>query len=121
MAKILVVDDSSFMRTMLKNILLENKHEIIGEASGGKDAIEKYKTLKPDLVTMDMIMADMNGIDVVKEIIQLDANAKVVMVSAMGQQILMDEAIKAGVKDFIIKPFQEEKVKEVIAKVLGTV
>lgn len=118
MSRILIIDDSSFMRTILKNILVEEKHEVIGEASNGKDAIERYKELKPDLVTLDMIMADMNGIEVAKEILKFDSAAKIVMVSAMGQQSLMDEAKKTGVKDFIIKPFQEEKVKEVITRVI---
>ena len=118
MKKILLVDDSSFMRMMLKDIL-KIKYEIAGEAANGKEAIEMYKKLKPDLMTIDMIMPQLNGIDALKEIVKADPKAKIVMVSAMGQEILVEEAISSGAKAFIIKPFQPEKVMEIVDKVIA--
>lgn len=117
MSKILIVDDSSFMRMMLKDILKE-KHNIVGEAENGKEAIDKFKQLKPDLVTIDMIMPTLNGIDAVKEITKMNPDAKIIMVSAMGQELLVEEAIQSGAKAFIVKPFQPEKVLETVEKVL---
>ncbi|OGF45062.1 MAG: two-component system response regulator [Candidatus Firestonebacteria bacterium RIFOXYC2_FULL_39_67] len=117
MSKILIVDDSSFMRLMLKDIL-RAKHEIADEGTNGQEAVEKYKKLKPDLVTIDMIMPVQNGIDAVKEIVKFDPGAKVIMVSAMGQELLVEEAMQSGAKAFIVKPFQGDKVLEVIDKVL---
>ncbi|HDN86033.1 MAG: two-component system response regulator [Candidatus Omnitrophota bacterium] len=121
-AKILIVDDALFMRKMLGDILKKEGFEICGEAENGKEAIEKYKELKPDLVTMDIVMPRMeeiDGIGAVKEIIRIDPNAKIVMVSAMGQHALVVEAIQAGAKDFIVKPFQPSRVVEAIRRVLG--
>ena len=120
MKKILLVDDSSFMRMMLKDIL-KAKYEIIGEANNGQEAIEMYKKLKPDLMTIDMIMPALNGIEAVKEIIKSDPKARIVMVSAMGQEILVEEAIQSGAKAFIVKPFQADKVLETVEKVLKEV
>ncbi|OGF50790.1 MAG: two-component system response regulator [Candidatus Firestonebacteria bacterium RIFOXYA2_FULL_40_8] len=117
MSKILVVDDSSFMRLMLKDIL-RAKHEIADEGTNGQEAVEKYKKLKPDLVTIDMIMPVQNGIDAVKEIVKFDPAAKVIMVSAMGQELLVEEAMQSGAKAFIVKPFQGEKVLETVDRVL---
>lgn len=117
MSKILIVDDSSFMRMMLKDIL-KAKYDIAGEAGNGQEAIEKYQALKPDLVTIDMIMPILNGIDAVKEITKMNSGAKIIMVSAMGQELLVEEAIQSGAKAFIIKPFQPEKVLEIVEKVL---
>ena len=117
--KILVVDDSAFMRMMLKDILVKEKYEIVGEVNDGKHAVAKYMELKPDLVTMDMIMPEMNGIDTVKEIKKTDPNAKIIMVSAMGQQSLVDEAIQAGALGFIVKPFQAQQVIETVKEFLG--
>lgn len=114
--KILVVDDASFVRMALGQILMEDGHEIIGEASDGVEAIEKYKLLKPDLVTMDITMPVMGGIDSLKGIIQFDPNAKVIMCSAMGQQEFVFQAIEAGALDFIVKPFDKERIKEAIRK-----
>lgn len=116
--KILICDDADFMRTLIKDVLTKGGYEVIGEAVNGADAVEKYKTLKPDLVTMDIVMPVKSGIDALKEIIAYDANAKVVMCSALGQEILVMDAIEAGAKDFIVKPFTEENVLEVIRKVL---
>lgn len=114
--KILVVDDASFVRMALGQILMEDGHEIVGEASDGVEAIEKYKLLKPDLVTMDITMPVMGGIDSLKGIIQFDPNAKVIMCSAMGQQEFVFQAIEAGALDFIVKPFDKERIKEAIRK-----
>ena len=119
--KILIVDDSLFMRKMLRDILEKDGYEICGEAQNGKEAIEKYQELKPDIVTMDIVMPlvdDIDGIAAVREIVKIDPDAKTIMCSAMGQHILVVEAIQAGAKDFIVKPFQPPKVTEAIAKVL---
>jgi two-component system, chemotaxis family, chemotaxis protein CheY len=118
MAKILIVDDTLFMRTMLRKLLEDHGHQVVGEASTGEEAIQKYKILLPDLVTMDITMPDMDGISAAKEIIALDIKAKIIMCSAMGQQLLVLDAIKAGAKDFIVKPFQQERVLEAIKRVL---
>ena len=122
MASVLVVDDALFMRRMLSEILKKEGIEIVGEAENGKDAINKYQELKPDLVTMDIVMPkieEIDGIDAVKEIIKIDPQAKIIMVSAMGQHALVVEAIQAGAKDFIVKPFQPSRVVEAIRRVLG--
>lgn len=117
--KILVVDDAIFMRRMISDILVENGMEVIGEADTGSGAVERYKELKPDLVTMDIIMPEMNGIDAVRQIVSYDSNAKIVICSALGQQTLVQEAIAAGAKDFLIKPFNPSRVVEVITKILS--
>ncbi|TDT50629.1 response regulator [Fonticella tunisiensis] len=119
MAKILIVDDAAFMRMMLKDILTKNGFEICGEAPNGIKAVEIYKSEKPDIVTMDITMPEMDGIQAVKEIKRIDPNAKIIMCSAMGQQAMVMEAIKSGARDFIVKPFQPDRVIESIKKVLG--
>lgn len=116
---ILIVDDASFMRMMLKNILTKHGYEIAGEAENGKVAVQKYKELSPDLVTMDITMPDMDGIQALKEIRAMAPQAKVVMCSAMGQQSMVIEAIQGGAKDFIVKPFNEDRVVEAVRKVIG--
>ncbi|MGQ9855545.1 MAG: chemotaxis protein CheY [Fervidobacterium sp.] len=118
MARVLVVDDAAFMRMMLKDILTKAGHEVVGEAANGLEAVEKYKELKPDVVTMDITMPEMNGIDAIKEIKKVDPNATVIVCSAMGQQAMVIEAIQAGAKDFIVKPFQAARVIEAVQKVL---
>ncbi|GAB7388228.1 chemotaxis protein CheY [Bacillaceae bacterium] len=118
-AQILVVDDAAFMRMMLKEILTKNGYNVVGEASDGAQAVEKYKELKPDLVTMDITMPEMDGITALKEIKKIDPNAKVIMCSAMGQQAMVIDAIQAGAKDFIVKPFQADRVLEAVRKTLG--
>lgn len=115
----LIVDDAIFMRTMVGDILVKGGFDVCGEAGTGKDAIEKYKELKPDLVIMDIIMPDMSGIEAVKEIIKVDPNAKILMCSAMGQQALVVEAIQAGAKDYVVKPFQPSRVLEAARRVVG--
>jgi len=117
--KVLVVDDAAFMRMMLKDILTKNGFEIVGEAENGAAGVAAFQKLKPDIVTMDITMPEMNGIDAVKAIKSLDAAAKVVMVSAMGQQSMVIEAIQAGASDFIVKPFQPERVIDALTKVAG--
>jgi len=107
------------MRTMISDILEESGYEIVGQAETGVQAIERYKSLRPDLVTMDIVMPDMGGIDAVREITTFDANAKILMCSAMGQQALVVEAIQAGAKDFVVKPFQPSRVLEAVQRVLG--
>ena len=117
--KILLVDDAAFMRMMLKDILTKNGYEIVGEAENGAKAVEKYKEVTPDLVTMDITMPEMDGISALKNIRSIDSNAKVVMCSAMGQQAMVIEAIQAGARDFIVKPFQADRVLEAVKKVIG--
>jgi two-component system chemotaxis response regulator CheY len=116
--RILIVDDAIFMRKMIGDILRKEGYEICGEAENGIEAIKKYKELKPDLVTMDIIMPDMSGIDAVQEIVNSDTSAKILMVSAMGQQSLVVEAIQKGAKDYVIKPFQPSRVLEAVERVL---
>lgn len=116
---ILIVDDAAFMRMMIKDILSKNGFEVIGEAQDGVKAVEKYKELNPDLVIMDITMPEMDGIQAVKEIKKIDNNAKIVMCSAMGQQAMVIEAIQAGAKDFIVKPFQADRVVEAVKKAIG--
>lgn len=119
MAKILIVDDAAFMRMMVKDILTKNGYEVVGEACNGLQAVELYKVHQPDLVTMDITMPEMDGIEAVKQIKVIDPNAKVIMCSAMGQQSMVMDAIKAGAKDFIVKPFQADRVLEAIKRILG--
>jgi two-component system chemotaxis response regulator CheY len=116
--KVLIVDDTKFMRNILKSILKKKDIEIAGEAVNGRDAVEKYKELKPDLVTMDIIMPEMNGIEAVKAIMAIDPDARILMCSAMGQQAMVIEAIQAGARDFVIKPFQPARVLEAIDRTL---
>lgn len=116
--KILIVDDASFMRMMIKDILTKNGYTVVGEAPDGLQAIEKYKELSPDLVTMDITMPEMDGITALKEIRKIDPHAKVIMCSAMGQQAMVIDAIQEGAKDFIVKPFQADRVIEAIKKTL---
>ena len=116
---VLVCDDAIFMRTMIGDILSQAGYEVVGEAETGVQAVEKFKQLKPDLVTMDIVMPDMGGIDAVREIIKDDPGARILMCSAMGQQALVVEAIQAGAKDFVVKPFQPSRVLEAVQRVLG--
>ncbi|MGN1314142.1 MAG: response regulator [Lachnospiraceae bacterium] len=115
---VLICDDAAFMRMMLKDILIKHDYEVVGEAVNGTDAINKYKQLKPDIVTMDITMPDMNGIEAVRQIRAYDPKAKIVMCSAMGQQALVIEAIQAGASDFIIKPFRADRVMEALQNVM---
>lgn len=120
MAKsILICDDAAFMRMMIKDILVKNGYNIAGEAENGVKAVEKYQETKPDLVLMDITMPEMDGIQALKKIKEADAGANVIMCSAMGQQAMVIEAIQSGAKDFIVKPFQAERVLEAVKKVVG--
>ncbi|NSW82420.1 MAG: response regulator [Syntrophothermus sp.] len=120
MAKtVLVVDDAAFMRMMIKDILTKNGYAVVGEAENGLVALEKYKELNPDLVTMDITMPEMDGITAVREIRKIDPGAKIIMCSAMGQQAMVIDAIQAGARDFVVKPFQPERVVEAISKAIG--
>lgn len=120
MAKnILICDDAAFMRMMIKDILLKNGYEIAGEAENGMKAVEKYKEVKPDLVMMDITMPEMDGIQALKKIKEVDPGAVVVMCSAMGQQAMVIESIQSGAKDFIVKPFDKDRVLEAVKKVIG--
>ncbi len=116
---VLVVDDAAFMRMMIKDVLSKNGYEILGEAENGLKGIEKYKELNPDLVIMDITMPEVDGIQAVKEIKKYDSNAKIIMCSAMGQQAMVIESIQAGARDFIVKPFQADRVVEAVKKVIG--
>ena len=120
MAKnILICDDAAFMRMMIKDILSKNGYTVAGEAENGVKAVERYNELKPDLVLMDITMPEMDGIQALKNIKAADSSAKVIMCSAMGQQAMVIESITAGAKDFIVKPFQAERVLEAVKKVVG--
>lgn len=115
---VLIVDDALFMRMMIKDILSKDGFVIVGEAENGVEAVEKYADLNPDLVTMDIVMPEMDGIEAVRNIIKMDPGATVLMCSAMGQQPLVVEALEAGARDFIVKPFQPAKVVEAVRKAL---
>ena len=120
MAKnILICDDAAFMRMMIKDILTKNGYNIAGEAENGAKAVEKYNELKPDLVLMDITLPVMDGIQALKKIKETDPNASVIMCSAMGQQAMVIESIQSGAKDFIVKPFQADRVLEAVQKVVG--
>ncbi len=120
MAKnILICDDAAFMRMMIKDILTKNGYTVAGEAENGAKAVEKYSEVKPDLVLMDITMPEMDGIQALKKIKEIDPNAVVVMCSAMGQQAMVIESIQAGAKDFIVKPFQADRVLEAVKKAVN--
>ena len=117
--RILLVDDAAFMRMMLKDILTKNGYEVIGEAENGAKAVERYKELQPDLVLMDITMPEMDGIQATRAIKTANPGAVVIMCSAMGQQAMVIESIQAGARDFIVKPFQHERVLGAVKKILG--
>mgnify|MGYP000023942982 FL=1 len=119
MKRVMVCDDAAFMRMMIKDILVKNGYEIAAEAENGLKAVEQYPEAKPDLVLMDITMPEVDGIEAVRRIKALDPNANVIMCSAMGQQAMVIEAIQAGAKDFIVKPFQADRVIEAVRKVVG--
>lgn len=119
MTRVLIVDDAAFMRMMLKDILVKNGIEVVGEAVNGIEAVDKYNELMPDIVTMDITMPEKDGITAVKEIRAAHPQANVIMCSAMGQQPMVLEAIQAGAKDFVVKPFQADRVIDSINKVIG--
>lgn len=116
---VLICDDAIFMRTMISDILTQAGYQVVGEAETGAQAIEQYRVLKPDLVTMDIVMPDMGGIEAVRAICKEFPDAKILMCSAMGQQGLVVEAIQAGARDFVVKPFQPSRVLEAVQRLLG--
>jgi two-component system chemotaxis response regulator CheY len=116
MAKVLIVDDAAFMRISIKNMLTKNGYDVIGEAENGRVGVEKYKELSPDIVTMDITMPELSGLDALREIVKFDPKAKVIMVSAMGQEAMVRDAIISGAKGFIVKPFKEEGIIAAIKK-----
>lgn len=119
MANIIVVDDSQFMRLILKEIITSMGHTVIAEAEDGYEAILKYSELRPDLVTMDINMPRMSGVSALKEIIKIDPSAKILICSALGQPSMITEAIRAGAKDFVVKPIKESRVIEAIHKIIN--
>lgn len=119
MSKILLVDDASFMRMMIKDALTKNGYTDIYEAADGVEAVAKYSEIRPDLVIMDITMPNMDGLGALKAIKQIDPNANVVMCSAMGQEAMVIEAIKSGAKDFIVKPFKPDRILKTVTNVLG--
>jgi two-component system chemotaxis response regulator CheY len=119
MARVLVVDDAVFMRRMVTDALAGGGHEVVGEAANGQEAVERYQELKPEVTTLDITMPEMDGISALKAILDLDPGARVVMCSALGQEGKVLEAVKAGARDFVVKPFQPERVLEAVGKALG--
>jgi two-component system chemotaxis response regulator CheY len=119
MARILVVDDAAFMRKMVSDVLTEGGHEVVGEAGNGQEAIARFHELKPELTTLDITMPEKDGLSALKEIVQLDPGARVIMCSALGQESKVLESIKLGAKDFVVKPFQPDRVLEAVAKALA--
>lgn len=117
--RILIVDDAAFMRMMIKDIVTKNGYEVVGEAQNGVEALEMYTQFRPDIVTMDITMPEKDGISAVKDIMGMDPAAKVIMCSAMGQQSLVMDAIKAGARDFLVKPFKPDRVIQALDKVLS--
>ena len=114
MKTVLIVDDSSFMRRLIKKIVIQNGYDVVGEADNGELGVEKYKELNPDLVTMDLVMDEMNGLDALKHILEIDPNANVIMISSMGQDVIVRDAIVLGAKNFLLKPLDEETIMEAI-------
>lgn len=119
MARVLVVDDAAFMRKMLRDVLTTGGHEVVGEAANGAEALEQFQALKPELTTLDITMPVQDGIAALKDILKLDPAARVIMCSALGQETKVLESIRAGAKDFVVKPFQAPRVLEAVEKAIG--
>ena len=117
MKTVLIVDDSSFMRRLIKKIMIKNGFDVIGEAENGRIGVEKFKELSPDLVTMDLVMDEMNGLDALKLILEENSDANVIMVSSMGQDVIVRDAIVIGAKNFLLKPLDEKQVMDAIKKI----
>jgi two-component system chemotaxis response regulator CheY len=119
MARMLVVDDAAFMRKVLSDALTSGGHEVVGEAADGNEALAQYQELRPDLTTLDITMPDKDGLAALRELIAYDPNARVIICSALGQEAKVLEAIKLGAKDFVVKPFDAERLLGAVAKALG--
>jgi two-component system chemotaxis response regulator CheY len=119
MARVLVVDDAAFMRKMLADVLGKAGHEVVGEGANGNEAVERFQELRPDIITLDITMPEKDGLAALKEILSLDASARIVMCSALGQESKVLEAIKSGAKDFVVKPFQPDRVVDAVGKALA--
>ena len=119
MARVLVVDDAAFMRKMLGDVLAKGGHEVVGEGANGNEAVEQFESLKPDIMTLDITMPEKDGLAALREILALDSAARIVMCSALGQETKVLEAIKAGARDFVVKPFQPDRVLDAIGKALA--
>ena len=119
MARVLVVDDAAFMRKMVSDALAKGGHEVIGQAGNGVEAIAQFRELRPDLMTLDITMPEKDGLAALKDVMELDPGAKVIMCSALGQESKVLESIKLGAKDFVVKPFQPDRVIDAVAKALG--
>ena len=119
MARILVVDDAAFMRKMVSDALVKGGHEVVGEAGNGNEALERFQALKPELTTLDITMPEKDGLTALKEIIEIDPTARVIMCSALGQESKVLESIKLGARDFVVKPFKPERVQEAVTKALA--
>jgi len=117
--RVLIADDAMFMRNMIKDVFSGAEFQVVGEAANGVEAVEKYRQLKPDVTTMDIVMPLKSGIEAVREIVKLDKDARIIMCSALGQESLVMEAIEAGARDYIVKPFKPEKVLEVVKKLIA--
>ncbi|NLJ80106.1 MAG: response regulator [Firmicutes bacterium] len=115
--KVLITDDTAFMRMTLRNVIEKNGYKVVGEAADGEEAVALYKELQPDMVTMDITMPKMDGITAIKEIMKIDPKAKIIVCSAMGQKPMVIEALSAGAKDFLVKPFDAERVVESLRKI----
>ena len=119
MARVLVVDDAAFMRKMVSDALAKGGHEVIGQAGNGVEALVQFRELRPDLMTLDITMPEKDGLQTLKDVMELDPGAKVIMCSALGQESKVLESIKLGAKDFVVKPFQPDRVIDAVAKALG--
>ena len=119
MARVLVVDDAVFMRKVVSDALAKGGHEVIGEAANGQEAVDQFQSLKPEVMTLDITMPEKDGLAALKEIIAMDPQARIVMCSALGQETKVLEAIKAGAKDFVVKPFQPDRVLSAIDKAVA--
>ena len=119
MARVLVVDDAAFMRKMVSDALVKGGHEVVGEAGNGNEAVARYQELRPEVTTLDITMPEKDGLTALKEIIELDPSAKVIMCSALGQESKVLESIKLGARDFVVKPFQPARVQEAVEKALA--
>ncbi len=119
MARVLVIDDAAFMRKMLGDVLNKAGHEVVGEGANGNEAVERYQELRPDIMTLDITMPEKDGLTALKEILSVEPGARIVMCSALGQESKVLEAIKAGARDFVVKPFQADRVVDAIGKALA--